>query len=107
MEVMSLQSLAILHFLASTVPDLSAVAPCAQPHISYAGGHHVRKLLLAGAVAGLALTTPLAAQQRRGPSFGLTPYAGYMKFGSLVSGPLGTSLRNGGSASTAPRPRSV
>jgi len=55
-----------------------------------------RKLLLAGAVAGLALTTPLAAQGP-GASFGLTPYAGYMKFGSLVSGPFGTSIRNGGS----------
>ena len=53
-----------------------------------------RKLLLAGTVAGFALTTPLAAQA----SFGLTPYAGYIKFGSLVSGPFGTSLRNGGSA---------
>jgi hypothetical protein len=53
------------------------------------------KLLLAGAVAGLALTTPLAAQA---PAFGITPYAGYMKFGTLVSGPLGTGLRNAGAA---------
>ena len=53
-----------------------------------------RKLLLAGTVAGLVLATPLAAQN----SFGLTPYAGYIKFGSLVSGPFGTSIRNGGSA---------
>src|SRR6476659_6377247 len=57
----------------------------------------VRTLLLAGAVAGLALTPPLAAQGR-GASFGLTPYAGYIKFGSLISGPFGTSIRNGGSA---------
>ena len=56
------------------------------------------KRLLAGALAGLALTTPLAAQRAAGPSFGITPYAGYMKFGSMVSGPIGTSLRNGGSA---------
>ncbi len=55
----------------------------------------VRKLLLAGTVAGLALTAPLAAQ---GPSFGLTPYAGYMKFGSLVAGPFGTSVKNAGAA---------
>ena len=53
------------------------------------------KLLLAGAVALLALTTPLAAQ---GPSFGITPYAGYMKFGNLLSGPVGTELRSGGAA---------
>jgi opacity protein-like surface antigen len=57
-----------------------------------------RKLLLAGTVAGLALTTPLAAQHASGPSFGLTPYAGYMKFGSLVSGPFGTNIRDGGAA---------
>jgi hypothetical protein len=55
------------------------------------------KLLLAGALAGLALTTPLAAQ-RVGPSFGITPYAGYMKFGNIMSGPLGVDLRNGGAA---------
>jgi hypothetical protein len=56
------------------------------------------KLLIAGAVAGLALTTPLAAQRSAGPSFGITPYAGYMKFGHLISGPFGTDLRNGGAA---------
>ena len=52
--------------------------------------------LLAGTVAGLALTAPLAAQASG--SFGLTPYAGYMKFGSLVAGPFGTSVRNAGAA---------
>ena len=56
------------------------------------------KLLLAGAIAGVALTTPLAAQRGAGPSFGLTPYAGYMKFGHLLSGPFGTDLRNAGAA---------
>ena len=56
------------------------------------------KLLVAGTLAGLALTTPLAAQRSGGPSFGITPYAGYMKFGNLVSGPLGTGLRNSGAA---------
>jgi hypothetical protein len=56
------------------------------------------RILWAGALAGLAVTTPLAAQRPTGPSFGITPYAGYMKFGNLVSGPLGTSLRNGGAA---------
>ncbi len=58
----------------------------------------MHKILLAGALAGLALTTPLAAQRSAGPSFGITPYAGYMKFGNLVSGPLGTSVRNAGAA---------
>jgi hypothetical protein len=56
------------------------------------------KHILAGAAAALALTTPLAAQRASGPTFGLTPYAGYMKFGNIASGPLGTSLRNAGAA---------
>lgn len=58
----------------------------------------VKKLLWAGACTGLVLATPLAAQRSAGPSFGITPYAGYMKFGNLASGPLGTHLRNTGSA---------
>jgi opacity protein-like surface antigen len=58
----------------------------------------LKQMLWAGALAGLTLTTPLAAQRSAGPSFGITPYAGYMKFGNLVSGPLGTSLRNAGAA---------
>jgi opacity protein-like surface antigen len=58
----------------------------------------MHKILWAGALAGLALTTPLAAQRSAGPSFGITPYAGYMKFGNLVSGPFGTSVRNAGAA---------
>lgn len=58
----------------------------------------LRHTLVAGAIAGLALATPLAAQRSAGPSFGITPYAGYMKFGNLASGPLGTNLRNAGSA---------
>jgi hypothetical protein len=58
----------------------------------------MHKILWAGALAGLALTTPLAAQRSAGPSFAVTPYAGYMKFGNLFSGPLGTSVRNAGAA---------
>ena len=49
--------------------------------------------LCAGAVAGLLLAAPLEAQSARPGSFGITPYAGYMKFGNLVNGPLGTSVR--------------
>jgi opacity protein-like surface antigen len=48
------------------------------------------RMLCAGAVAGLLLAAPLEAQ---GGSFGITPYAGYMKFGNVVAGPLGTSVR--------------
>lgn len=54
----------------------------------------LKHVFAAGALAGLALTTPLAAQS----GFELTPYAGYMKFGNLASGPLGTRLQNTGSA---------
>ncbi len=48
-----------------------------------------------GAIAatGLLLAAPLHAQNARSGSFGITPYAGYMKFGNLVNGPLGTGLR--------------
>ena len=49
--------------------------------------------LCAGAIAGLLLAVPLEAQSARSGSFGITPYAGYMKFGNLVNGPLGTSVR--------------
>jgi opacity protein-like surface antigen len=49
--------------------------------------------LCAGAVAGLLLAAPLQAQSARAGGFAITPYAGYMKFGNLVDGPLGTSVR--------------
>jgi hypothetical protein len=51
------------------------------------------RVLCAGAVAGLMLAAPLEAQSGRSGSFGITPYAGYMKLGNLVDGPLGTSVR--------------
>lgn len=52
------------------------------------------RLLCAGAFAGLLIVAPLQAQSERPGSFGITPYAGYMKFGNLVNGPLGTSVRS-------------
>ena len=56
----------------------------------------MKSIRLAGAIAGLTLIiAPLEAQQPRGPVVGLTPYVGYMSFGSLVSGPLGSRLTNG------------
>jgi opacity protein-like surface antigen len=58
----------------------------------------LKHFLWGAAVASLALTTPLAAQHSAGPSFGITPYAGYMKFGNLISGPLGTDVRNAAGA---------
>jgi hypothetical protein len=50
-------------------------------------------MLCAGAVAGLLFAAPLQAQSARSGGFGITPYAGYMKFGNIVEGPLGTSVR--------------
>lgn len=58
----------------------------------------IRQIALAGAVTGFCLTAPLAAQRPATGSLGITPYAGYMKFGNIANGPLGTSLRNGGAA---------
>ena len=55
------------------------------------------RLLCAGAVAGLLLAAPLEAQSGRPGSLGITPYAGYMRFGTLVDGPLGTRVRGAGS----------
>ncbi len=52
--------------------------------------------LLAGALAGLLLAAPLHAQAGAKSSLGITPYAGYMKFGSIANGPFGSSLRNAG-----------
>lgn len=49
-----------------------------------------------GAAAALAVALPLQAQQGKEASIRLTPYVGYMSFGSLVSGPLGSRLTNGG-----------
>lgn len=54
------------------------------------------RTLCAGAVAGLLLLAPLEAQSGPTGSFGITPYAGYMRFGNLVDGPLGTSVGGAG-----------
>lgn len=62
-----------------------------------------RKLVFSAMAAALALTASSAEAQRRtgrrlpvqeipGPS--ISPYAGYMMFGDIVDGPLGTNLRN-------------
>jgi len=44
-------------------------------------------------LVGLSTASPLQAQTG---GLGITPYAGYMKFGNLVNGPLGTSVRSAG-----------
>jgi hypothetical protein len=52
-----------------------------------------RYLVHVGVLAALAFATPAAAQA---PRFQVTPYAGYLKSGAIVSGPLGTAVRNAG-----------
>lgn len=52
---------------------------------------------VSGAVAAMLVAAPLAAQSPSpapaiGKAMQVTPYAGYMMFGKLVEGPLGTSL---------------
>ena len=49
-------------------------------------------------VVGLALVAsaiPLAAQQTKPKVFDISPYAGYMMFGNLFEGPIGTSVSAG------------
>jgi hypothetical protein len=58
----------------------------------------LRSMRWAGAFAGLLMAAPVYAQDSAKASFGITPYAGYMRFGNIVNGPLGTGLRNAGAA---------
>jgi hypothetical protein len=60
------------------------------------GDPMLNKMLTASALAFTWFAVPLEAQRTAPPSIQLTPYAGYAKFGSLISGPLGTSIRNAG-----------
>jgi len=54
--------------------------------------------------AGLVATAPLHAQQAdlaaapRAPLYQITPYAGYMVFGDMLRGPVGTSLSSANGA---------
>ena len=45
--------------------------------------------------AVLASAMPLTAQQAKPTVFDVTPYAGYMMFGKLFTGPVGTSISAG------------
>jgi hypothetical protein len=63
-----------------------------------------RSVVLAGVLAGSLLAAAPALAQRTVGSAGngkvlqVTPYAGYMRFGDYLQGPLGTSLSNAGAA---------
>ena len=58
-----------------------------------------RFVLAAAAFAGLAAVSTAGAQQTtaRGMSLELAPYAGYMMFGKMIDGPIGTSISNANS----------
>jgi hypothetical protein len=53
----------------------------------------IRTSLIGAAVIASAM--PLAAQQATPKVFDVTPYAGYMMFGKLFDGPIGTSISAG------------
>ena len=58
----------------------------------------MNRFVVRSSVAGLAMVAsaiPLAAQQAKPKVFDITPYAGYMMFGNLFDGPIGTSVSAG------------
>ena len=58
----------------------------------------MNRLTVRTSMAGLALAgfaIPLAAQQAKPTVFDVSPYAGYMMFGKLFEGPIGTSVSAG------------
>src|SRR5689334_3004836 len=61
----------------------------------------MNRFMVRSSVVGLAMAAsaiPLAAQQAKPKVFDISPYAGYMMFGNLFDGPIGTSV----SASSGP-----
>ncbi|MCC6316490.1 MAG: outer membrane beta-barrel protein [Gemmatimonadaceae bacterium] len=55
------------------------------------------RLVSIATLAFVVCASSAEAQRRTSPSIArVTPYAGYMQFGSYVDGPLGTSVRNAG-----------
>ena len=58
----------------------------------------MKRLVLRTSVIGLAASLgalPLAAQQAKPTVFDVSPYAGYMMFGKMIEGPIGTSVSSG------------
>lgn len=51
----------------------------------------------AGLTGVLAVAAP-SRSEAQAPSFQITPYAGYLKSGVIVNGPVGTALRNSGAS---------
>ena len=58
----------------------------------------MKRFAVRSTVAGLAVAAfalPVAAQQAKPDVFDVSPYAGYMMFGKLFEGPIGTSVSAG------------
>jgi len=58
----------------------------------------MKRFVIRTSVVGLAASLgalPLAAQQAKPTVFDVSPYAGYMMFGKLFEGPIGTSISSG------------
>ena len=58
----------------------------------------MNRFAVRSSVVGLAMVAsaiPLAAQQAKPKVFDISPYAGYMMFGNLFDGPIGTSVSAG------------
>src|SRR3982751_659842 len=58
----------------------------------------MKRFVLRTSVVGLAGSLgviPLAAQQAKPTVFDVSPYAGYMMFGKMIEGPIGTSVSSG------------
>ena len=58
----------------------------------------MKRFVLRTSVVGLAASLgalPLAAQQAKPTVFDVSPYAGYMMFGKMIEGPIGTSVSSG------------
>jgi opacity protein-like surface antigen len=56
----------------------------------------VKALFATVGLTALVAVMPAAAQSGASPGLQITPYAGYLKSGATVSGPLGTALRHAG-----------
>ena len=54
----------------------------------------MKHLFWAGMVAALVVALP-SRSDAQSPSFQVTPYAGYLKSGTILDGPVGTSVRSG------------
>jgi hypothetical protein len=55
-----------------------------------------KHLFWAGLTAAFTLAAPIQPLVAQTPAFQITPYAGYLKSGAIVDGPVGTALRSGG-----------